>query len=371
MPMCDSFDHFTLFAGKPASTPTKVWQAMTDEFPNDERLRGPAIYAIPAELIDAMKHEKIEALSSDDEAFERRLAQLSGAGLFLGRPFSYPGLAVAELGDFVDPKQVEEIYQRNEALDQQLDQLIRDDIAAQGGTDGDADSYREAIENRHESMHLRRLAYAAWLATDSVFRDDRDVLYARWSEKIDERGQFPSVPISLLYESPSKPPEDDRDFQASFLKFYLRWGIETMATWDLPVPMRSETLTQSFYHLPSVASAGITVFVPWYMFRDQELKLRDIADQQMLLHQPNELNRWLQREDANWGYERYQHMLKLFVWLELALRRRYPNQLVGKQERLDHAFAACLYGSAVKNADSVKKLRQEMQRRLTHNTGKQ
>jgi hypothetical protein len=67
-------------------------------------------------------------------------------------------------------------------------------------------------------------------------------------------------------------------------------------------------------------------------------------------------------------------MLQLYVWFELALARRYPEQLRGQVARLDRAFARfelveqksqdtnCLD----RRADGIRRIRVEMDRRLGH-----
>ena len=57
-------------------------------------------------------------------------------------------------------------------------------------------------------------------------------------------------------------------------------------------------------------------------------------------------------------------MLELYIYLELVLKRRYGDRIHRKVEFLDIAFNRYFYGSAKVSGDSVKQLRQEMNRRL-------
>jgi hypothetical protein len=338
---------------------------MATEYPRDARLAPIAVYALPFELVDAIEQCCRGVFTADELQFERRLASLSGGGFFAQQPLIYPGLELAqpENDDIRLRKANIERQQRENGL--KIDQLAVEMIVKDGGKAAHYAEYQQALESSRQAIHQRRVAYAAWLATERTFRAERDALRTRWATDIAARRRFPSVPISLLCESPQRPPAAESDLVAEFRHFYLRWGLETLATWELPVPMQTQALTPNFYHSPAVGSAGLTLFVPWFMFRDQELKLRDLATQQMYFHRPAAFAGWLDRAETSLGYDRYEKMLKLYVWYELALQVRYEDRLAGNVERLDRAFAVHLYGAAEKSSESVKKLRLELQRRLS------
>ena len=80
----------------------------------------------------------------------------------------------------------------------------------------------------------------------------------------------------------------------------------------------------------------------------------------------NHLSPWIERKPKNFGLDRYAVMLQLFVYLELALKARYRTKVYGKIPDLDHAFGRFIRGADDEDepSDSIKKIRQFMQRRL-------
>ena len=85
------------------------------------------------------------------------------------------------------------------------------------------------------------------------------------------------------------------------------------------------------------------------------------------------LDGWLRGPQARqWGFARYAVMLQLYVWLELALRRRYPDSLDRQVVRVDRAFARFSLGKNEsvardrldRQSDAVRKIRVRMDERL-------
>jgi hypothetical protein len=125
----------------------------------------------------------------------------------------------------------------------------------------------------------------------------------------------------------------------------------------------------SFYDLRRVHEAGLTLFLPWYLSREKDLKLREVCEQQAILMRPSHLAGWLERT-KHFGHERSAVMLNLYVYLELALKARYGDRIRGNTQALDYALGhflvACSLGGDVdlSSEESIRKIRQEMQRRL-------
>jgi hypothetical protein len=171
-------------------------------------------------------------------------------------------------------------------------------------------------------------------------------------------------------ERPPEIPKSEREFYNDYLHFYQRWGLDTLATWDLPIPMRPELATPSLYPLSHVGEAGVVMFVPWYLLRDKDITLRDIAEHRRLLNAPNAVTPWLDSVPKNWGHDRNRLMLELYIYVELCLKRRYPDRVHRKFERLDLALSRFLVKRKAKYSDSdsktetVRRVRFEIQRRL-------
>jgi hypothetical protein len=118
-----------------------------------------------------------------------------------------------------------------------------------------------------------------------------------------------------------------------------------------------------------IEEAGLHIFVPNYLLRDRNLSVYEIAELQNGPADIAHLDGWLEDRLNHWGYERYAQMLDLYVYLELALKRRYGQRLKGKTGKLDEAFTR--FWLEPKNdlqvharIESTAKTRQELQRRL-------
>ena len=171
--------------------------------------------------------------------------------------------------------------------------------------------------------------------------------------------------------TPDGPTEPDRQFYQDYMQFYRQWALDTLGTWELPVPMRPELTGPSFYPLSSVSGAGVVLFVPWYLLRDKDITLRELAEHNQIADLPQSLVPWIDGTPKNWGHERYQLMLELFVYLELCLARRYADRLKSNRERLDLAFSRhyCIQkdqlAAPARMLETIRKTRQEMNRRLS------
>ncbi|MEK6237960.1 MAG: hypothetical protein N2C14_24880, partial [Planctomycetales bacterium] len=200
-----------------------------------------------------------------------------------------------------------------------------------------------------------------WLVTDDCFRRECASFCHRWRTEIERRG-LPALPFSFLGERPSVA-EEDREFYSECQQFHCRWGLDGLVTWDLPRPMRAELTDPALYPLSSVSSAGVTLFVPWHLLRDRSLDLHQLADHRRVLDAPKHLTSWLDKESKDWGHERFATMLRLYVYLDLALKRRYGDRLKGRTGKIDEALTLYLFGRNA-DVDSVRKIRLFMRSRL-------
>lgn len=219
---------------------------------------------------------------------------------------------------------------------------------------------------------MRSAAYAGWLVGDPRFREERDKLRVAGEEQVAAWGGFPAHRHSFLGERPwssgSQPVAVVRKKSWSsgrwltevaaanaphtlFLLFFRRWGLDTLLTWDLPVPMRPElhgvvTRDTSVLGGPgetsTLADAGVNLFLPWYSLADKGLSLHELANPLRALRDPDHLKDWLSppRGDVKeLGYVRLRRALTLYRYRELVLARRYAERLDGNVEKLDRAFA--------------------------------
>ena len=113
------------------------------------------------------------------------------------------------------------------------------------------------------------------------------------------------------------------------------------------------------------------LFIPWYMVIDKDMRLDELIENHRLDTSLSHLDDWLRAPSGRgWGFERYGVMLRLYIWIGLALARRYPDRMAGQAIRLDRAFARLDVGeneseeAIARRADSIRRTRAEMIRRL-------
>ena len=344
------------------------WAELLSSHPGHPALDAPAIYALPPELIDALQKPHQKFFSADEECFERDLARLGG-GFFLKRPIVHPLLPDAKLNE-AETFRLQEHQKRQQRSTEQIDQMLADEMRKAGWSDQEIRDHCENEQAIKTRIEERQWGYLGWLVTDAGFRQVRDALCERWGEQIVRRGGFPQIRMSWFGERPPEIEESERELHMDFHAFYRAWGLDRLVTWELPEPMRAELSQPSLYFSPDVGEAGFMVFVPWYLFRDKDLKLREIAEHKRDIHAPHHLNEWLSGKPKRFGFDRFAKMLEIYVYLELALRNRYGDRLRGKTDEMDHAFGSFLYGQGSQNwsgrvgADNVKKIRQKMKQRL-------
>lgn len=345
------------------------WAELSSAYPDHPSLKPPTIYALPPELIDALQESPQKYFSEDEERFERALARLGGGGFFHKRPILHPLLSEAQL-DEAEASRLQELQERQQRSARQIGQMLYDEMRRDGRSDEQIENYAENEREFNQRTEERQWGYLGWLVTDAGFRQARDALRERWDERIAQRGSFPEIPMSWFGERPPESGENERELHMDFRAFYRAWGLDRLVTWELPTPMRTELNQPSLYFSPDVGEAGFMVFVPWYLFRDKDVKLRELAEHKLAFHAPHHLKEWLSGEPKRFGFERFAKMLEIYVYLELALRSRYGDRLIGKTDEMDHAFGSFLYGRGSQNwsgcvgADNVKKIRQKMKQRL-------
>jgi hypothetical protein len=324
---------------------------------------GDEIYALPKSLIDAIKRQIPNFFTPNDEEFERDLTETTGAGLFLGGPLVHPALPRRPFS--ADKSELLRLYDEH-PVSQAISRLGMEQLRQDGMSATGIATYLAQRERLKSQTAERQIAYAGWLTSQKAFQIDRIGFLRKWSKTIKKRGQFPEVPRSILGERPPRVPKREQNYYASFMMFYQKWGIRSFASWELPIPLAPELDGPSLDHIPSISGAGLSIFIPWYLLRDKHIRLDDVTDLKRISVPPKHLTEWLDKRPKNWGYDRYALMLRLYVYRECCLIRRYQRQTRGNMSALDRALGAFLCnrpGSAVVE-ETVRKVRQELQRRL-------
>lgn len=312
----------------PSASADPAWDQLSAKHPGDARLKVEAIYSLPRGLIDAIVRRVPRLLGAADVKFERDLSEATACGFFRGTRFHYPPLTPRR----ATPAPKDELDRKTRESTQRIQQMLVDDMRSRGESEENIRRFFEFETVQNTAVEERRWSYAGWLATSGDFRRERDLLRSS-AEKCGEQSQPPSLPLTLTGYS---DPTDNNDLAQAFLR---RWGLESLATWELPVPMRPELASPSLYSLTDIGDAGVTLFIPWYLVRDRNISLHDLVDRQRRLHLPAPLQGWLKPKPKNWGYKRFAELLLLYIYLELGLKRRYPARINRNRAKLDSAFA--------------------------------
>ena len=344
--------------------PHPAWVRFEQKYPRHPVLQDDAICAMPDTLVNAILCEMPDFFSSREEQFERDLAQMAGGGFFLQQPFGYAPIAGSTLADSPGKQS-----QRWRKIDQKIKKTLAEDMRGHGRHPLQVESYFAAQKEIDRKIDDRKWGYAGWLALNPDYRKDCACFRDCWEDKIKQIGGFPTLPMSFLGNRAPSVPEAERGFYDDYTQFYQRWGLHTLVTWSLPVPMWSAVARPNFYPLAQVSDSGVELFVPWYLLRDKALNLHDLAKHEDMLKCPDHLRGWLERGGI-WGHGRLGIMLKIYIYLELCLRRRYANKTDDNIENLDRALGHFLgepttISDKIRyNEENVKKIRAEMFKRL-------
>lgn len=329
------------------------------------------LYALPTRLIDAICREmdlspKKEFFNKDEETFERDLAKKAGAGFFLKGRFTYPPLTGDDTSEQAGgpDEATRKQMGTSRRLREQLNEMMRED----GRTNEQIQKYWDDQKRMEQKIDGLKWGYAGWLVTDPGFREARDDFRRRWKDKVDEVDGFSFFPMSFIGEPPRPPREGYEEFYEAYVSFCQEWGLKGLATWDLPVPLQPEIFDPAFQHLPAAIPAGVTVFAPWYLLRAKDINLYEVAAHKRTFDPPHHLLEWLDKKTGKFGPHRFARMLKLYVYLELALKRRYADRLKDKLDKIQNAFGVFFCddpNKSVQMAANIEKDRKEWKRRLT------
>lgn len=140
-------------------------------------------------------------------------------------------------------------------------------------------------DTQRERWDERRWSYAGWVATCAEFRRERDKLRRRCPT-----AKPPSLPILFTGVTDDEAFVDETS--RAWFVFLRRWGIEALTTWELPVPMRAEMTEPALYPYENLSEAGMHLFIPWYLLRDKDIRLYELAERNGLSAMPQPLQNW-------------------------------------------------------------------------------
>jgi len=333
------------------------WEQLIQQHPGHPVMREEAVYSLPPQLIDEIRKEAPDILTQRDEQFERDLANAAPfGGFFRQRHFEYPPL---RLSSALPPN-------RNAAAIAEIKSVRVARMVGTGKPQAQIDQYFEHIAETKRKVDEWRWGFAGWLVTNSAFR----LALKSFRNRLQENGnevELPRIPPAFMGEHLLN--KNDVNYPEQSLEFLRTWNLEGFVTWELPIPMLSETVNTTLYRPNDVRDAGVYLFIPYYLLRDKSLSLQEFAETRATAYFPSELADWYDLKPKNWGPARFKTMLLLYIYLECCLRRRYPDKVQGNLGKLDRALANYLKAEQShedKSGDeTIRKIRLTMQKRLS------
>lgn len=352
---------------RPKSTAGEsMWSKLARSHSNHPALDGDVIYALPDALLNEIARSVPDFLSKGELQFERCLSATSESGFFLKQPFYY-----SLLPNWNPPALPAAQAKRQAKSAAAIQAEMRDLMRRNGRTDTQIDTYLRATDQQQEQIRQRQLGYVGWLLLQPAYWNELTRFVAQWELQIRHEGGFPGMPISLMGATPLETPPDTRAFHEAWMTFCLRWGLDTVAGWHLPIPIRPELGQPNLYQLSSIGNAGITLYIPWYLLRAKDIDVYALAAREQIYRAPDHLREWVSKANSQLGLQRYGLITQLYVIFELCLQPRYGDELRGKREPLTATVAKFLSEYRTKNRqrlpvglETVRKLRREMNTRL-------
>jgi hypothetical protein len=192
----------------------------------------------------------------------------------------------------------------------------------------------------------RLLGISGWLMTEPAFLEQVRDLKNRWQELPSE--SRPAFPLGrpMVY---GVPPEDGivaemelNRFVVDLVEFLDRWGLQQMATWDIPVPQGPLLPNQLPIGSPATPKHGVHVYLPiHYPIQEKDYLVQQILDFQ------RQAARRLQIDESFAGIAHSEIYGKLFeiIHLETAIRSRIGSDesLYGRMQAVEEAIAKSVH----------------------------
>lgn len=336
------------------------WQTLIRRYPSDPRLLDATIYALPHRLLRAIMVSASDLLSLADYQFEYRLRQQAGTGFFRRQAFG---------SELLDPVTSREVARDRYGGDRRLDALR--DVQLAMHRHGDHGTAAEALQ---QSLALRIQERQRGFAGNPQFRADLTDWQRAWTDMADLSPPLPSLAEWSASQSPGLHAVDRErlsHYRRAAGDFLRRWNLDSLQTPDLPIPVAPVLLTGDDLPRNELQSIGVSLFLPWYLFSDRDLRLTELLQYHQARQDLSRFEGWTydEREDG-WGAERYAKLFQLYIYLHRAIRVRYGDQLIGQLGHLDRAIArffdpliADEEALAVR-CDSIRKIRRKLEQRL-------
>jgi len=242
------------------------WEQFASRHAGNPFLEVDPLYALTKEILQEITSQIPTFFTEEQLCFEHDLIGMASLGFWHGRALGLPETGTT---------QGESLQQRHERAAREIVELLGEEMRRDGLTELEIKEHFQKRAASREVIGPRKQAYAGWLLVNSRFRDEVRSLRTNWATLVQQIGRFPRYPRWLI--SAECDPDIPNDFREDLLAFYRQWGLDQMATWDLPVPMEPDLVGGMLSDLHLLSETGVTLFVPWYLLRGEKLNLQDLA----------------------------------------------------------------------------------------------
>jgi hypothetical protein len=325
---------------------------LRSQYPDDPRLAHETIYSLPPALSLLLAGSPYNLLTSNDLEFELLLRSACGTGIHCNRPFATIVLDQFGTGETSFPGQLwpTSVFEETDLTQTLLDEGMT--AHRHGQKSSTARRIRTTRQKISSQLRLLMRGYVAWLIHDTTFRKELGDLRNAWNAG-------PSTEMPTCNANQLDPqqwrgrggPEAARWRDQTVLasRFLRRWSLARLQTWDLPIPVAADTLmtrTPAASSLGATAvidrlndPAGMSLFLPWWLFVDRDFSISQLKAYHAARLDLTRFDSWLEpKKKDRFGHARYEMLLDLHTYLNLALKVRYPDKIHGKVGALDQAF---------------------------------
>lgn len=359
------------------------WAEIVAAFPDDARLKPPVIYAVPIPLLKCLKTQVPDLLSDKDLRFEKRLRGLAGTGFLDQKAFACEILDPAGSGEVNSVLYGDPVGQMMREANLGVHGVFSIDLKSTRSVTRkqkrEITERQEDLKKRQQGLQKRIIerlqGFAGWLVTNPVYCHEAADLAHEWAKTQESASRLPTSEVFSGLNLPRL--SGDQLAQMSKLSgkartFLKKWNLVRLDTWDLPIPIPPIQFSDDALPTNDVRSMGVSVFIPWSLLANKDLKIDEVVEYHRLRHDLSHLNTWTgEHSRRKWGPERLARMFQLFVYFHCAISRRYSDRIQENLRRLDRAFASYWNPKLADEdslnaaADSVRKIREELKRRLS------
>jgi hypothetical protein len=356
-------------------------QALRESCPNDPRLAPETVYTLPPCLARLLAEERFGILSLEDVKFEDQLRRACGSGFHRDEPFASIVLDKPENEASGFPHEIWLVDHPN--CTEEFHYLWDESNTSErfGENSDQVIAVRETARSLAQDLRFLLRGYVAWLMHNAKYRSELQTLRENWDHE-----RIPAMPHCKaevvdpkrlrVHSHPEAVWMQHRINDAT--RFLNRWSLIQLQTWELPLPVAANTLMTGSPMQESLGAtsdcqrsaepAGMSLFLPWWLLADRDFSINRMRDYHVARLDLSRYDSWsAPKGKGRLGRDRYENLLDIHLYLNLALKARYPEKVRGRSGVLDTVFGEWIRTRKRKwtketAVDSVKKIRLEGER---------